>query len=354
MTAKFRADVESEAENVVDRGAARVRRGRPRPTSRPASRLGRHRRRDGLDSAGDRSGREPVRRLRAGRDEPARPLRLGPAADAHAGRACIAASRSSGCRRSSPRIARRLRISSPRRRCRPRGREAVLTVPLASRQREIEREIDELNRGVLVGAVLVVLVRRGARRVARGPRLRSGRAAHAGDAADRRGPARRAPRRRHGRRAAAGWSTTSTAWPRRSSRSAPSWRATNQLKAWNEMARQVAHEIKNPLTPIQLAAEHLQRVHDDQGRPLGAVVRSVRATRSSVRCGCCGRSRRSSRTSPASRRRRLEPRRRPPRWSRTSSTRTALGLAGQRSRFASTSRRPAGRVGPIARCSRAR
>jgi nitrogen fixation/metabolism regulation signal transduction histidine kinase len=45
----------------------------------------------------------------------------------------------------------------------------------------------------------------------------------------------------------------------------------NQLKAWNEMARQVAHEIKNPLTPIQLAAEHLQRVHDDRGHPLGAV-----------------------------------------------------------------------------------
>ena len=30
-------------------------------------------------------------------------------------------------------------------------------MPLASRQREIEREIDDLNRGVLVGAVLVVL-----------------------------------------------------------------------------------------------------------------------------------------------------------------------------------------------------
>jgi two-component system nitrogen regulation sensor histidine kinase NtrY len=45
----------------------------------------------------------------------------------------------------------------------------------------------------------------------------------------------------------------------------------NQLKAWNEMARQVAHEVKNPLTPIQLAAEHLQRVHADQGAPLGAV-----------------------------------------------------------------------------------
>jgi nitrogen fixation/metabolism regulation signal transduction histidine kinase len=46
----------------------------------------------------------------------------------------------------------------------------------------------------------------------------------------------------------------------------------NQLKAWAEMSRQVAHEIKNPLTPIQLAAEHLQRVHADAGRPMGAIV----------------------------------------------------------------------------------
>jgi signal transduction histidine kinase len=47
---------------------------------------------------------------------------------------------------------------------------------------------------------------------------------------------------------------------------------TNQLRAWSEMARQVAHEIKNPLTPIQLAAEHLQHVHEDRGRPLGAIL----------------------------------------------------------------------------------
>ena len=29
--------------------------------------------------------------------------------------------------------------------------------------------------------------------------------------------------------------------------------------AWSEMARRLAHEIKNPLTPIQLSAEHLHR-----------------------------------------------------------------------------------------------
>jgi signal transduction histidine kinase len=34
--------------------------------------------------------------------------------------------------------------------------------------------------------------------------------------------------------------------------------------AWAEMARKVAHEIKNPLTPIQLSAEHLLRVYNDK------------------------------------------------------------------------------------------
>jgi nitrogen fixation/metabolism regulation signal transduction histidine kinase len=47
---------------------------------------------------------------------------------------------------------------------------------------------------------------------------------------------------------------------------------TNRLAAWADMARQVAHDIKNPLTPIQLNAEHLQRVHADRGRPLGPVI----------------------------------------------------------------------------------
>jgi len=34
--------------------------------------------------------------------------------------------------------------------------------------------------------------------------------------------------------------------------------------AWADMARKVAHEIKNPLTPIQLSAEHLLRVYADR------------------------------------------------------------------------------------------
>jgi nitrogen fixation/metabolism regulation signal transduction histidine kinase len=34
--------------------------------------------------------------------------------------------------------------------------------------------------------------------------------------------------------------------------------AAQRSAAWGEVARRLAHEIKNPLTPIQLSAERLQ------------------------------------------------------------------------------------------------
>ncbi len=37
-----------------------------------------------------------------------------------------------------------------------------------------------------------------------------------------------------------------------------------RVLAWGEMARQVAHEIKNPLTPIRLGVQHLRRARDDR------------------------------------------------------------------------------------------
>jgi len=37
-----------------------------------------------------------------------------------------------------------------------------------------------------------------------------------------------------------------------------------RVLAWGEMARQVAHEIKNPLTPIKLSVQHLRRAHADR------------------------------------------------------------------------------------------
>jgi nitrogen fixation/metabolism regulation signal transduction histidine kinase len=43
--------------------------------------------------------------------------------------------------------------------------------------------------------------------------------------------------------------------------------------AWAEMARKVAHEIKNPLTPIQLSAEHLLRVYEDKRGDFGQALK---------------------------------------------------------------------------------
>jgi two-component system nitrogen regulation sensor histidine kinase NtrY len=49
---------------------------------------------------------------------------------------------------------------------------------------------------------------------------------------------------------------------------------SNRLSAWAEMARRVAHEVKNPLTPIQLAVEHLMRVWEDRNPNFEAVLKS--------------------------------------------------------------------------------
>jgi signal transduction histidine kinase len=62
---------------------------------------------------------------------------------------------------------------------------------------------------------------------------------------------------------------------------------SNQLAAWAEMARAIAHEIKNPLTPIQLSTEHVRRLLHDRGilplpeidACLDTIVRNVRELR---------------------------------------------------------------------------
>jgi signal transduction histidine kinase len=150
------------------------------------------------------------------------------------------------------------------------GRDFVLSVPLASRQREIEREIDELNRGVLVGAVFVILFAGGlgasvASRVS-DPVARLSRATRQ-IAAGKLDVRLVADTSDELSRLIADFNSMAATLSAQRAELA----RTHQLKAWAEMARQVAHEIKNPLTPIQLAAEHLDHVHADRGRPLGAV-----------------------------------------------------------------------------------
>ena len=39
---------------------------------------------------------------------------------------------------------------------------------------------------------------------------------------------------------------------------------TARVLAWGEMARQIAHEIKNPLTPLRLGLQHLRRVREER------------------------------------------------------------------------------------------
>jgi len=146
--------------------------------------------------------------------------------------------------------------------------DTVLTVPLALRQREIEEQLEQLNRGVLVGAVLVVLFAAGLGASVAGrisdPVARLSRATRQ-IAAGRLDVRITADTADELRRLVDDFNTMTARLVAQRAELARS----QQLKAWAEMARQVAHEIKNPLTPVQLAAEHLERVHDDRGRPLG-------------------------------------------------------------------------------------
>ncbi len=45
-----------------------------------------------------------------------------------------------------------------------------------------------------------------------------------------------------------------------------------RVLAWGEMARQVAHEIKNPLTPMRLGVQHLRRVWRDRPGDFGGAL----------------------------------------------------------------------------------
>src|SRR4029078_2958925 len=53
---------------------------------------------------------------------------------------------------------------------------------------------------------------------------------------------------------------------------------SNRLAAWADMARQGAHAGKNPLTPIQLSAEHLRRVFADRSEDFASTLQTCTDT----------------------------------------------------------------------------
>jgi signal transduction histidine kinase len=157
------------------------------------------------------------------------------------------------------------------------GRDAILTVPLTTRQREIEQEIDELDRGVYLASLFFVLLGAGiglwlAERIADPVRrLTLATRRIAGGDFDARIAVRSADELK--RLVDAFNSMAAELKTQRAQ-----LERTHRLEAWAEMARQVAHEIKNPLTPIQLSAEHLRRVHADRGEPMGPVLENCVAS----------------------------------------------------------------------------
>ncbi len=151
------------------------------------------------------------------------------------------------------------------------GRQAVLTVPLTSRQQETQAQIEELDRRVLLAALLFIMLGAGigyymAERIADPVNrlMRATRRIARGDL-DARVLATSADELR---RLVEAFNQMAADLQRQRQE----LERSNRLAAWADMARQVAHDIKNPLTPIQLNAEHLRRVHSDQGRPLGGVI----------------------------------------------------------------------------------
>lgn len=51
----------------------------------------------------------------------------------------------------------------------------------------------------------------------------------------------------------------------------------SQKVVWSDIAQKVAHEIKNPLTPIQLSVEHLRRVYEDGRGDFGKALKESTA-----------------------------------------------------------------------------
>jgi signal transduction histidine kinase len=150
-------------------------------------------------------------------------------------------------------------------------RQGIVMVPLTLREAEADQQIDNLDRQVLFASVLVGLLAgalgywmaeriadpvsrlsRATRRIARGDLD----ARIAGTSSD------------ELRRLVEDFNHMAADLKRQRTE----LERTQRLEAWADMARQVAHDIKNPLTPIQLSAEHARRINLDRGRPLSPVL----------------------------------------------------------------------------------
>src|SRR5262249_4351222 len=147
----------------------------------------------------------------------------------------------------------------------------IVTVPVPLRQEDIESQIDNLDRRVLSAAVMFILL---------GSALGYWMAERIADPISRLTRAtRKIARGNLDARVAAAASDELGRLINDFNRMADDLKRqrtelerTQRLEAWADMARQVAHDIKNPLTPIQLSAEHAQRVNLDRGRPLSPVL----------------------------------------------------------------------------------
>jgi nitrogen fixation/metabolism regulation signal transduction histidine kinase len=147
----------------------------------------------------------------------------------------------------------------------------VLSMPLALRQREVEATVDDLDRTIRLASVLFLGLAAGialsmARRIS-GPiqeLTRATRRIAQGDLEAR----VEATSQDELRRLVEAFNQMGRdlhAQRRDLERS-------NRLAAWADMARQVAHEVKNPLTPIQLSAEHLRRVFADRSEDFASTL----------------------------------------------------------------------------------
>ncbi len=153
----------------------------------------------------------------------------------------------------------------------------ILSIPLASRQVEIDRRVASLNQTLLLAAALFSIASAGlayflARGIA-GPIKELTDATHA--VAEGSFDVSLETRSRDEIGALFSSFNQMTEDLKRQRRDLEK---SKKLEAWAEMASQVAHEVKNPLTPIQLSTEHLLRVYGDPGVDFEKVLKECSET----------------------------------------------------------------------------